>query len=174
METNLGLSEVKVLRVEDLRTPRLFVLDVNTNLIRRRSSKYESGDLYYYTIRDFKKLRSKGDIKYRGTCTLEVKVGEGEVINFKCNISSLLVYRILNNKEKYLDYTFVSYNTTPEYTCNPLKLVKCKDGSYALYSVTEGGMRYYTVTLPGGKEVQKCDFINNKREYYQRYYDGSI
>ena len=142
-------------------------------LLYHKNSKFESGELFQFTLSDFKKLRAKDGVAYRGTATLTVVVGDKAPFVLKqVSLSSLLVYKILQNEEKYIGVTFKSYSTTPDYASNPLRLVKCKDGSYLVCNVTEGGVEHYSVTTPGGDVIEKQRFVTMRKEQYFRYFEA--
>lgn len=162
-------------RLESLRNNHLFMIDKSYDpdgIIRRKNSIYESGLMMHYTIMKFTKLKAKDGVKYRGKAVLQVHIEGKEPILFDCNVSSLLTYKIVNNRDKYINVVFSSYNTTPDYVSNPLRLVKSLDGSYTLYSVIQKGSVYETVVLPGGETVENERFIYFKKEEYSRYYEA--
>jgi hypothetical protein len=164
VNNSLGLEELKGTRLSDLRTPKYFMVGDNG---------IENGTLYQYTITRFSKVKREeglSDRKYDYTCVLVVRIMD-KTYKLKCSLSPLLSYRILQNKKRYINVTFESYNTTPEYTCNPLHLVKLINGNYVLYSVTERGRELYTIELPGGEKTTGERFVSNKRENYVRYHE---
>lgn len=153
--------------INSLKNPNQFIVG-EFGLLRRRNSVVESGHLYFYTIRKFTKIRNSEFGKYDYKGLLEIVVdGEKKVIEVK--MSKLLSYRILQNKHKYLDVTYVSYNTTPHYVSNPLMLVKTKTGVYVLFSVTEKGNEYYKIEMPTGDEKDGVKYLTHKPEDYLRY-----
>lgn len=156
----------------ELKNP--FNFKVGTDgILLRKDSRFESGELFEFTLTNFKKLRAKDGVQYRAEADLIVKVGDKEPMTFKkVSVSSLLTYKILQNMDKYVDVKFKSYSTTPDYVSNPLRLVKCKDGSYMVCNVTEGGVEMYTVILPGGEEMVKQRFVTIAKEKYFRYYEA--
>lgn len=164
------ISEDNKLLLSRLSKPNNFIED--RGLLRRKNSIYDSGRLLKYTITNFKRLPKRGDTIYRGKCDLIVQTEGTNDIVFSCTISSLLMYKIITNPDKYLDITFESFNTTPEYTCNPLRLIKSVDGKYILYSVSEKGHENYNCVIPGGEVIVKQRFTYFKAEYYTRYYEA--
>lgn len=143
-------------------------------LLFKKDSSFESGKLFGIKITDYKQLKATKEHSYRGECTVQFTVeGYDDVITFdRVSLSSFLVYKIHQAPEKYLDKNFITYSTTPDYWTCPVRLVKCKDSSYALFDVSEGGVEHYTVQIPGGDVENKQRFVTLPKEKYFRYYEA--
>ena len=164
-------NELVELGLNDLRYPNQFMVDQVTDLIRRKNCDVESGMLFKYRITKFKQEKATDELNYIGYCDLEMQIGNNPVRTIKkVSMSSLLVYMVSTSPKKYLNVEFTSFNTTLEYTCNPLCLVKMKDGKFVLFNVSENGKEFFKVSVPGVEDVVCFRYKAKKRENYIRYH----
>lgn len=130
-------------------------------------SIFESGVKMFYTIGNYS-LVKRGDKQY-GQCTLYVRDSNGKSIDYcKVPMSWYLTRLIEKNPEKYIGVTFSFYNTSPEYTDCPLKLIEYSDGNFKLYNVVEKSWVMKQVPTPFGL-VEKLHLEKYGKSQYLRF-----
>lgn len=121
------------------KTRKIVELENGLKLDHLVNCPFESGNLITYRAINYKKLEPKDNVNYRGTCDLEVTVGNNETIMYKgVKVSPLLCYKMETNPWYFSE--FKSFNTSKSFEANPLKLVISPDKQvFKLYLVYERG-----------------------------------
>jgi hypothetical protein len=118
----------------------------------RLGNRYESGELYTYTILKATILDGRGSLNYRVMVDLDVQVGDKESVLYKgVMCSSLLSYRIIKDMERYIKIPFYDFNTSSDYDNLPFKFVISSDNQhYYLFLVNERKSVQVDVLHPDG------------------------